>query len=113
MGLEPTTYWMAIKKLSFRKVPEKACKSAGFFRALQSAMPGDTRGFSKPMANRCELAGDDASSVTLGASARYGAWGDRRGGSLGIHFARYELARGVQRADRQRASTARQSRSTG
>jgi hypothetical protein len=39
-----------------------------------------------------QLAGDDASSVTLGANALYGAWGDRRGGSLGIHFARYDFS---------------------
>jgi hypothetical protein len=60
-----------------------------------------------------QLAGDDASSVTLGATALYGAWGDRRGGSLGIHVASYEFARSVQRVDRQRAPGARQSRSTG
>jgi hypothetical protein len=44
------------------------------------------------------LAGDDASSVTLGATALYGAWGDRRGGSLGIHFGRYEWAPGARRS---------------
>jgi hypothetical protein len=38
------------------------------------------------------LAGDDDSSVTLGAHSLSGAWGDRRGGSLGIHFARYDFS---------------------
>jgi hypothetical protein len=39
-----------------------------------------------------QLAGDDASSVTLGARYLYASWGDRRGGSLGIHFGRYDFA---------------------
>ena len=38
-----------------------------------------------------QLAGDDASSVALGARYLYAAWGDRRGGSLGIHFGRYDF----------------------
>lgn len=39
-----------------------------------------------------QLAGDDASSVALGARYLYASWGDRRGGSLGIHFGRYDFA---------------------
>ena len=39
-----------------------------------------------------QLAGDDASSVAIGPRDLYAAWGDRRGGSLGIHFGRYEFA---------------------
>ncbi len=39
-----------------------------------------------------QLAADDASSVTLGARFLYAAWGDRRGGSLGIHLGRYDFA---------------------
>ena len=39
-----------------------------------------------------QTAADDASSVTMGTRYLYAAWGDRRGGSLGIHFGRYEFA---------------------
>ena len=39
-----------------------------------------------------QLAADDASSVTLGIRYLYAAWGDRRGGALGIHFGRYHFA---------------------
>jgi hypothetical protein len=35
-----------------------------------------------------QLAGDDASSVALDATALHAAWGDRRGGSLGIRYGR-------------------------
>jgi hypothetical protein len=39
-----------------------------------------------------QTAADDASSVSLDARSLYAAWGDRRGGSLGIHFGRYDFA---------------------
>jgi hypothetical protein len=39
-----------------------------------------------------QTAADDASSVSVGTRYLYAAWGDRRGGSLGIHFGRYNFA---------------------
>jgi hypothetical protein len=39
-----------------------------------------------------QLAGDDASDVTLDASDLHVAWGDRRDGSLGIRYGRYGFA---------------------
>jgi len=36
-----------------------------------------------------QLAGDDASDVTLDRTDLHAAWGDRRGGSLGIRYGRY------------------------
>jgi hypothetical protein len=36
-----------------------------------------------------QVAGDDASSVTLDRTTLHAAWGDRREGTLGIHYARY------------------------
>jgi hypothetical protein len=61
-----------------------------------------------------QLAGDDASSVALGASYLYASWGDRRGGSLGIHFGRYHFAAdpAVQRL-RAAAASVRPSRARG
>jgi hypothetical protein len=37
------------------------------------------------------VAGDDASFVTLDRSTLHAAWGDRREGSLGIHYGRYSF----------------------
>jgi hypothetical protein len=39
-----------------------------------------------------QVAGDDASTVALGRTTLHAAWGDRREGSLGIHYARYSFA---------------------
>jgi hypothetical protein len=39
-----------------------------------------------------QVAGDDASSVTLDRTTLHAAWGDRREGTLGIHYARYAFA---------------------
>jgi hypothetical protein len=36
-----------------------------------------------------QVAADDASFVTLDGSVLHAAWGDRREGTLGIHYARY------------------------
>jgi hypothetical protein len=40
-----------------------------------------------------QVAGDDASFVTLDDSMLHAVWGDRREGSLGIHYARYDFMR--------------------
>jgi hypothetical protein len=40
-----------------------------------------------------QLAGDDASDVALDRTYLHGVWGDRRGGSLGIRYARYRWRR--------------------
>ena len=39
-----------------------------------------------------QVAGDDNSHVTLDRTTLHAAWGDRREGSLGIHYARYVFA---------------------
>src|SRR4051794_18348035 len=39
-----------------------------------------------------QLAGDDASDVTLDTTDLHAAWGDRRDGSLGIRYGRYAFA---------------------
>jgi hypothetical protein len=39
-----------------------------------------------------QVAGDDASTVALDRTTLHAAWGDRREGSLGIHYARYAFA---------------------
>jgi hypothetical protein len=39
-----------------------------------------------------QLAGDDASGLALDSIYLYAAWGDRRGGSLGIRLGRYRFA---------------------
>jgi hypothetical protein len=38
-----------------------------------------------------QLAGDDASDVALDARYLHAAWGDRRGGTLGVHYGRYRF----------------------
>jgi hypothetical protein len=40
-----------------------------------------------------QVAGDDASFVALDDSTLHAVWGDRREGSLGIHYARYDFPR--------------------
>jgi hypothetical protein len=52
--------WQA--KAEYSDGPGKPCKSAGSRRVLRNAMPGDTRRFSKPMANRLIPAGSLVSS---------------------------------------------------
>jgi hypothetical protein len=71
----------------------------GTYAAWAAVSPAGATNFARPVrlssarsaGPAYQLAGDDSSSVTLGADSLLGAWGDRRGGSLGIHFARYDF----------------------
>jgi hypothetical protein len=72
----------------------------GTYAAWAAVSPAGTTSFAPPVRLSSQpspgpvnqLAGDDASSVTLDANFLYASWGDRRGGSLGIHFGRYHFA---------------------
>jgi len=78
----------------------KTAFADGSFEAWAAVSPtGGTR-FARPVrlsSKRSagavsQVAGDDASFVVLDRTTLHAAWGDRREGTLGIHYARYHFA---------------------
>jgi hypothetical protein len=69
----------------------------GSYRVWGAVSPSGTTAFARPVRLSsktspgpvAQVAGDDASFVALDASTLHAVWGDRREGSLGIHYARY------------------------
>ena len=72
----------------------------GSYAVWAAVSPSGTTGFASPVRLSSkdspgpvsQVAGDDASTVALDRTTLHAAWGDRREGSLGIHYARYEFA---------------------
>jgi hypothetical protein len=92
--------WIAFGPTGALGVMWRAGAASGSYAAWAAVSPAGDTGFLAPvkLSSRpspgpaYQTAADDASSVSLGARYLYAAWGDRRGGSLGIHFGRYDFA---------------------
>jgi hypothetical protein len=78
----------------------KTTKADGSFSVWAAVSPTGTPRFARPVRLSSkdspgpvnQVAGDDASTVALDRTTLHAAWGDRREGSLGIHYARYAFA---------------------
>jgi hypothetical protein len=72
----------------------------GSYTVWAAVSPSGTTAFARPLRLSSktspgpvsQVAGDDASFVALDGSTLHAVWGDRREGSLGIHYARYDFA---------------------
>jgi len=92
--------WIAYGPGGALGVMWKTSYAEGSFEVWGAVAPrGDTR-FARPVrlsskrspGTVTQVAADDASFVTLDRTTLHAAWGDRREGTLGIHYARYSFA---------------------
>lgn len=92
--------WIAYAPTGALGAMWRTAYSDGSYAAWAAVAPAGVVAFAPPVRLSSQpspgpvnqLAADDASSVTLDAEYLHAAWGDRRGGQLGIHYARYDYA---------------------
>jgi hypothetical protein len=89
--------WIAYGSGGALGVTWKTTFSGGAFEMWAAVSPHGTTSFARPVrlsskrspGPASQVAGDDASFVALDRTTLHAVWGDRREGSLGIHYARY------------------------
>jgi hypothetical protein len=92
--------WIAYGTGGALGVMWKTAFADGSFEVWGAVAPSGTARFARPVrlsSKRSpgavsQVASDDASFVTLDRTTLHAAWGDRREGTLGIHYARYVFA---------------------
>lgn len=92
--------WMAYGSTGSLGVVWKTASSEGSFEVWAAIAPSGSPRFARPvrLSSRrspgpvSQVAADDASFVVLDRTTLHAAWGDRREGTLGIHYARYSFA---------------------
>jgi hypothetical protein len=89
--------WLAIGPTGALGAVWRSTAADGSYTAWAAVAPHGDTAFAPPVRISSavspgpvqQLAGDDASDVTLDATDLHVAWGDRRGGSLGLRYGRY------------------------
>jgi hypothetical protein len=92
--------WIAYGPSGALGVMWRTAFSEGSYEVWAAVSPGGFTRFARPVrlsSKRSpgpvsQVAADDASFVTLDGTVLHAAWGDRREGTLGIHYARYAFA---------------------
>ncbi|MCW2544616.1 MAG: hypothetical protein JWM40_2168, partial [Frankiales bacterium] len=114
-GVQRWLPWIAYGTGGALGVTWRTTYGDGSYATWAAVSPTGTTSFGSPIRLSSKLspgpvsqvAGDDNSHVTLDRTTLHAAWGDRREGTLGIHYARYRFAADPQvRANRPRQAPA-------
>ena len=99
-GVKRWIPWIAYGPTGALGAMWKTSAADGSFTVWAAVSPTGTARFARPvrLSSKAspgpvtQVAGDDNSFVALDATTLHATWGDRREGSLGVHYARYAFA---------------------